>query len=424
MIVCSINFGPAGGFPSAWSSPEGDFISELGAPDSHLYPDWSTLCRVPFASKPSARVLCAPYYTNKQKQRVPLPQCREICKALLRKLEDKHGLKLFSAFEFEFLHLNKDQTPKWGGTNIFSGLQNAKIEDFSYKCEKYLKEMGVDMNTQNVEFAPGQHEWTMMPEFGIKGADTAYTYKNGIKEIGYREGDLISFMTRPFPDGEGCSSGGHYNHSLWHVNGESAFYDASKPNGVSDIMKHWTAGLLTHAKALVAFSAPTVNCYLRFGPYSWSPWNATYGFENRMCLCRWKAPGTPGGTYMEFRLPSAATNPYLTIAAIVAAGMDGLEKGAANDKFMEEAFAGGSKSDAYAFDNAKLDLPRCLSEAIAELKADDVVRSAIGDQFIEWFEETKKLELDTLEVKPSESENGKPGQKDAELARKTYLEFI
>merc|ERR1711964_325544 len=412
----------------------GDF-GKHGYSDMYLFPDYSTLMLVPWSKNDGtqiARVLCGPKWSNEGTWEA-FPQSREICKNMIRQLKEKHGLELFGCFEYEFMMQKpKDGAdphtrtaewePLWRGVNLFQNLYNTKFQDFMFKSEKYMLDMGVDFNTMNVEYGDGMYEWTIMPQFGIKGADDAYTFKNGVKEIAQNDGYRATFMTNPNPSGGGCSNGAHYNHSLWRVNGdkkESAFYDAEKENGVSDIMKYWTAGLLSHGQALCAFASPTTNCYERIKPHSWAPINTTYGIQNRTTMVRQKV-GSPDSPYLECRSPSAAMNPYLTIAAVVAAGMDGLEKGSANDELLK---LGKVVGDAYDMtEPSSLMLPTSLSDAIAALDADEVIKNAIGSQFVEWFKMTKDDELQTCEV-PFQSDQPLSPERSAEkddAARKMY----
>lgn len=415
---------------------QGGEFKETGYPDMYLFPDLSTLKMVPWAKTKVARVLCGPKWMRNGKWEV-FPQTREICKNMLKQLSEEHGLHLLSAFEFEFMLMKTrngdadlkeaEWVPAWKGTNLFTNLYNSKNEEFVAKCEKYMHQMGVDFNTMNVEYGNGQVEWTFMPSADIKGADDAYTFKNGMKEIAQQEGRRACFMTRPFPQAAGCSNGAHFNHSLFRMDGGkkvNVFHDPEKENGMSDIMRKWTAGLLKHGPALQAFSAPTTNCYHRVQLGSWAPVNTTHGIQNRTAMIREKV-GSRNGTYLEYRSPSAAVNPYLVMAAVVAAGLDGLES--PDEKWKKNILSAGAvQGDAYApeFVKPELMLPNTLQKAIDALDADDGIKAAMGAQFIQWYKFVKNDEIKTIVNTTKDLPEKERDAKRAEKAREVYMEMI
>jgi len=413
-----IYMGPNAAIPEGIGAEMGQDGVFAGGGDMFMFPDYATMQKVPWSKENVARVLCS-FKSHTDGKWADFPQTREICKGLLDRLKSEHGLDLYSTYELEFQMLKPsgdgNWEPQWKGTNICTNLRHAQHEEFMFKCEKMMHQVGVDFNTMNVEYAEGQFEFTMVPEFGIQGADNAYTFKNGMKEIAQQSGLRATFMTRP-GIGAGASNGAHYNHSLWKTNEEgervNACYDASQPNGVSDVMRHWTAGLLKHSRALCAFGSPTTNCYQRLVPHSWAPSNTTYGIQNRTCMLRWKCDDE-SRTYMEYRAPSAAVNPYLVIASVIAAGMDGLEN--PDLELLESCHAQG---DGYGKENVA-QLPRSLSEAIAALDADDVLKSALGEQFVSLFKMVKQDEIENIDTKFKEDEKAL-----SQAAKDMYLEMI
>jgi glutamine synthetase len=174
-----------------------------------------------------------------------------------------------------------------------------------------------------------------------------------------------------------CGNGAHFNCSIWDAAGSTnLFVDTSKDDGVSDFLRHWVAGLLKNADAITALLNPTVNCYRRLhGP--WAPSHAAWGIDDRYATFRVKNFG--GGsssalTWLENRLPSGLANPYLALAANIAAGLDGV----LNKLELPTAASGGGHEKG----------PRILSdleESLKALEASTVMRAALGDEFVDYF---------------------------------------
>jgi glutamine synthetase len=241
---------------------------------------------------------------------------------------------------------------------------------------------GVDIITSNAEYGPGQLEINYAPSVGVAAADTAFTFKNGLKEMAQQYGYMASFMTKPFAD---ASAGGcHYHHSLLNLgDGSNAFYDAHAPDRLSDLARHWIGGQLAHARALAALVAPTVNCAKRYKLYSFAPMNATWGYEDRTAAVRIKG-GRGAETRVENRMPCAASNPYLVAAGVLAAGMDGI---------LRELDPGSpTQTIAYA-DDAAPHLPTTLDESLAALESDTTLTEYFGPEFMQLFGAVKHHEI-------------------------------
>src|SRR5207249_3267735 len=157
---------------------------------------------------------------------------------------------------------------------------------------------------------------------GMAGADQAFSFKNGVKELARREGLLATFMTKPFSDSAGC--GAHTHMSLLSVGGgEPAFADSGDPMGFSHVGRQFMAGQLRHAPSIYALLAPTVNCLKRRRRHTFSPTNVSWGVEDRSAFLRVKG-GAPEDRHIENRAPSGMSNPYLASAALLAAGILGV----------------------------------------------------------------------------------------------------
>jgi glutamine synthetase len=191
-------------------------------------------------------------------------------------------------------------------------------------------------------------------------------------------------MTKPF---NGSSSSGSHTHlSLRSIEtGRNAFYDPDAENGLTDLIRYAVGGQLAHAAACMALVAPTINCYHRFRVGTFAPANVSWGHEDRTAAVRIK--GVRGeGTRLENRLPTAVSNPYLVLAALVAATVDGIRNRIEPPPPTAEG--------ATAYENADAaPLPRSLGEALDALERDEVMRSALGEEFIRVFTTVKRHEI-------------------------------
>ncbi len=362
----------------AFVAPGTGYLEEIGFPDSRLFPDFDTFRVVPWADA-TARVICEPYFYD---GRPAMAHPRLVVRKLLDELAEM-GYTLRSGYEYEFYLVNREtQEPPFPGIQIFATLRNNFDEELVYQILRGMIGMGVDIITANAEYGPGQMEINFAPADGVAAADNAFTFKNGVKEIAQRNGYIATFMTKPYIDQS--ASGCHYHQSLFDIEtGRNAFDDPSAPDGLSDLCRHFLAGQLEHAPAVCALVAPTVNCYKRYKLYSFAPTNATWGHENRTVGIRVK--GVRGeGTHIENRTPCAASNPYLVMAACLAAGMDGIRR-----KLEPPDPIDGM---AYGLENV-VDLPQTLDEALDALEADEAMTQALGEEFVKLFLAVKRHEI-------------------------------
>jgi glutamine synthetase len=331
---------------------------------------------VPWADH-TARLLCEPFYTD---GRPALAAPRTVARQLLDRLE-RMGYRLFSGFEYEFYLVQREtRQPPFQGIQIFATLRNNFDEQLIHQVLRGMTAVGVDIITSNAEYGPGQMEINFAPELGIAAADSAFTFKNGLKEIAQRNGYMASFMTKPYADQS--ANGCHYHHSLVDARtGRNAF--ASRDGSLTDLCRWWLGGQIAHAAALCAFAAPTVNCGKRYKLYSFAPTNATWGIENRTTGFRMKNLGGQAA-HIENRLPGGSSNPYLVMAGVLAAGMDGLQ-----NRTEPPAETQGM---AYGITGVT-DLPTRLEDSLEALEADATLRAALGEEFIKLFVAVKRHEI-------------------------------
>ena len=388
-------------------APGTGYLEELGFPDSRIRPDLSTYRVLPWADK-TARLLCEPYYTD---GRPAMAAPRTVARTLLSELESM-GYRLFSGFEYEFYLVHRDNfQPPFPGIQIFATLRNNFDEDLIYQILRGMSAVGVDIITSNAEYGPGQMEINFAPAPGIEAADDAFTFKNGVKEIAQRNGYMASFMTKPYTDQS--ANGCHYHHSLLDAKtGRNLF--ASQDGSLTDVCRWWLGGQIAHAAALCALAAPTVNCGKRYKLYSFAPTNATWGIENRTTGFRMKNLDSRSA-HIENRLPCGASNPYLVMAGVLAAGLDGLK-----NKIEPPAETSGI---AYGLEGVT-DLPTRLEESLDALEADAILRAALGEEFIKLFVAVKRHEIGKARTAMVEYESPEFNNTVHEWERAEYFEFL
>ncbi|CAD5112460.1 DgyrCDS1680 [Dimorphilus gyrociliatus] len=325
----------------------------------------------------------------------------------LRTLKEM-GYEVLSAYELEYYIMKKDESGSYVSLYDKDEYESAflwtKYEKFMYEIESNLFGAGINIEHMHTEYAGGQFEMTVPPETGVNSADTAILYKNGIKEIlGLHEGYLATFMSKPIAKKAG--SGCHFNHSLWK-DGKPAFYDETKEHGLSDLARYFLAGQLKHARALTAFLAPTYNCYRRIVCPFAAPNIANWGIDSRECYVRVKI-GSSTGPYLENRLGGAVANPYLVMASILAAGIDGVR----HKMELPEQKAQGPDV---------IRMPKSLEEALKALEEDNDLKEILGKGLVENYIRTKR----GVEVKMFNSDVGQESAEDIEKERQFYMDLL
>lgn len=352
---------------------------EINYRDTMLFPDFSTTVRVPWAPD-TAKVICDLHHLDGS----PVGGApRGVLKRLLAEAADL-GFDVMTGHEFEFYLLDKaTRAPLFEGVHIFNTTRNNYIPAVQRLLE-HLQALGIPLITHNCEYASSQFEINYEAAVGIAAADRAFTFKNAVKEVFHHEGYLASFMSKPFAGGAGC--GCHVHMSLLdRKSGKNAFLDPKDPDGLSAVARSFIAGVVKHSRAMMPLIGPTPNCYHRIKPHTFAPSNISWGIEDRTALVRVKATKDQG-THIEMRGASANTNPYLTAAAVLGAGLLGvrnkLKLGAATN------LKGPSEDDA-----SLEKLPQSLEVALGHLEGDKEMRALLGEDFIKVFTVVKRYEL-------------------------------
>jgi glutamine synthetase len=249
-----------------------------------------------------------------------------------------------------------------------------------------LERMGFEVEAAHHEVAHGQHEIDFRYGEALKTADNIATFRFVVKQVAQQFGLMASFMPKPIFGQNG--SGMHTHQSLFRGN-DNAFWDPDAQWELSPVALHYIGGLLRHARGMCAITNPLVNSYKRLVPGYEAPVNVAWSMRNRSPLIR--VPERRGtGTRVELRMPDPAANPYLALAVMLAAGIDGIETKAdyrepVNENIWEMSFR----------ERRRLridDLPQDLNEALDELERDDIVRAALGEHIARHFVEAKRQE--------------------------------
>ena len=309
----------------------------------------------------------------------PQEMCpRYIARKQLESMHD-HGYTLTSSFEFEFMLTDAEgKQLLLSENNLHSHYKFAPYEPFMYELDSFLTGSGVDVESYMLEYSQGQFEIPTNLASGIRTPDMGFIMKEALKEICVQKHQRATFMTKPSPTQ--IANGMHFNHSVFNLAGRNLFYDAESDSNLSDIARYWMAGLVAHAGALTAICSPTVNCYRRLHQ-PWAPDIANWALDDRKMSFRVKAENEKR-TYIENRIPGGSANPYLVLAATVAAGMDGVKR---KLKCPDEREDGAKR------------LPGTLSQALQELQDDVTMVEALGEQFVRWFVKLKTdVELEKL----------------------------
>lgn len=344
--------------------------------DHLLFPDMSSCTPVPWMDS-TVKVVCDAYWSPEE----PLQAApRYVLKSLLDRAKQM-GFDVMMGHEFEFYLLDREtHKPLFDGLHIFNHIRNQYVPAIGQMLD-YLQAAGIDVITHNCEYAPSQFEINYGPSIGIHGADKAFTFKNAVKEIAHHLGYHASFMSKPFAGMAGC--GCHFHLSLWQ-DGSNVFLDPDAPQGLSATAKSFTQGILDHAPAMLPLIGPTPNCYRRLKPHTFAPSNISWGIEDRTAMVRVKATGDED-THLEMRAGSGLSNPYLTAAATLAAGLLGIKE----QRELQPMVDGPSEDDP-----SLPPFPKTLDAALDALAADESMQAMLGPEFCQLFTTVKQFELD------------------------------
>jgi glutamine synthetase len=343
---------------------------EQGYGDFHLRPDLATLRRVPWLDG-TALVLCDVAWEDGSPV-VASPRqvlTAQIERARAAGFEPMFGSELeFFLFSETYAEAHakhyRDLTPSVPYILDYHVLATTYAEPLVRRIRNGMQAAGIRVESSKGEAWPGQHEINFRYADALTAADNHVIFKNGAKEIAHLHGSSITFMAKP--DHTWIGNSCHIHSSLWR-DGENAFA------GESDVFRGYLAGQMAGARELALFLAPNVNSYKRFAAESWAPTTLAWGHDNRSCGFRIVGQGRSLRT--ETRIPGGDVNPYLAFAALLAAGLRGIEQGLELPPPVE--------GNAYVSDAERF--PGSLREAVAALESGSVARAALGDEVVEHY---------------------------------------
>ncbi len=300
---------------------------ERGYGDMVMKPDLNTLHRIPWQSG-TVGVLCD-LETTEGEPVAPSP--RQVLKRQLALLKDA-GFEAFVGTELEFIVFNDTYEEAWMANyrdltpanlyNVdYSMLGTARVEPLLQKIRKDMSAAGLIVESAKGECNLGQHEIAFKYQEALRTCDNHSIYKTGSKEIAAQEGMALTFMAK-FNEREGNSC--HIHISLRGLDGSMAMADSNdKEQGLSELGASFIAGQLAHAQELTLLFAPQINSYKRYVPGSFAPTAIRWGRDNRTCAFRLVGHGP--SLRIENRVPGGDVNPYLAVAGMIAAGLDGIK---------------------------------------------------------------------------------------------------
>src|SRR5215510_1069650 len=374
-------FGPIANSPfGSW----GDLI---------LMPDPETKARVDFGDDSSIEhfYLCDVLNTDC----TPWDCCpRTFLKRALEALEKEAGLRVLAALEQEFIYTGAE-------ANTASAYNLGSIRrqgEFAGTFLHALRMAGVDIDSYLPEFGVKQYEVTYRASNAVRAADCALIVREIARATAQRLGHKVSFAPMTAPDGIG--SGVHIHMSLWDTANRPVTYDAKARYGLSAIAGQFAAGILSHMPALCGVTAPSVVSYLRLTPHRWSATYNNLGYRDREAGIRiapiFETPGSNAAEQynLEYRAADAAANPYLALAVLVHAGLDGIRRKLPPPQATEgdpDAMTAKERADRNI-----IRLPKSLAEALDALDADAFIRGCFPPALYDVYTQSKRWELDFI----------------------------
>ena len=379
LLAVDVDMNTVGGYAmSSWDSGYGDMV---------MRPDLNTLHRVPWHPG-TVGVLCDVLWEDGSDV-VASP--RQVLRQQLRRL-DAAGMGAYVGTELEFILFQdtyeeawlagyRDLTPANLYNIDYSMLGTGRVEPLLRRIRNEMYDAGMVVESAKGECNLGQHEIAFRYTDALGTCDNHVTYKTGAKEIAAQEGYSLTFMAK-FNEREGNSC--HIHLSFRGTDGSMVMADDDDPSGMSTLGKAFVAGQLAHSSELALLFAPQINSYKRFAPGSFAPTAVRWGRDNRTCAYRLVGHGA--ALRLENRIPGGDVNPYLAVAGMVAAGLDGIER----NLELEPAFQG----NAYATDSERV--PSSMRDSLALWEGSEWIRSTFGQEVQDHYSNMARVELEAF----------------------------
>ena len=376
LLAVDVEMNTVGGYRiSSW---------ERGYGDMAMIPDFDTLRLVPW--QPGTALVMADLRWLDQQPVIESP--REILKTQLARLAER-GLEAHVGTELEFIVFDDSYREAW--KKGYTGLTPASDYNIDYallastRMEPLLRDIRVGMEGAGLycegvkgECNLGQQEIAFRYDEALVTCDNHSIYKNGAKEIADKHGKSLTFMAK-YNEREGNSC--HIHISLRALDGSAVFADEDADLGMSKMFRHFLAGQIAAMRDLTLFFAPNINSYKRYVDGSFAPTAVAWGLDNRTCALRVVGHGL--GLRVENRVPGGDVNQYLAVAALIAAGLHGID----HELELEPIFEG----NAYTSDAPRV--PTTLREAADLLAASDIARTAFGPEVVDHYLNNARVEL-------------------------------
>ena len=382
LLATDLEMGTPDGYEAtSWEDGYGDYT---------MKPDLTTLRKTPWLDG-TAMVICdvLDHHTHEEVTHSP----RAILKKQIKRLQEM-GFDPIMATELEFFLFEKsfkeiqengfrELRPISSYNEDYHILQTTKEEHIMRPLRNYLWSAGIPVENSKGEAETGQEELNIKYDSALNTAEHHTIAKHAVKEISWSKGHAVTFLPKWHHDKVGSSS--HVHQSLWK-NGENAFYDPADKLGMSKVMKHYMAGLLSYTSDITFFLDPYVNSYKRFAKGTFAPTRIIWSVDNRTAGFRLCGAGSKN-VRVECRIGGSDMNPYLAIAAQIAAGIAGIE----NKLVLDEP----AKGDVYQGDTKMI--PASLREAKDALSASGMLKSAFGEDVVKHYCRAAEVELEEFD---------------------------
>jgi glutamine synthetase len=375
LLAVDVDMNTVGGYDiSSWERGYGDF---------EMTPDLATLRRVPWQEGTALLLADVAWLDHAPVMQSP----RQVLKRQIERLAE-YGWAPYVGTELEFIVFEDSFEQAWdkGYQNLvpanrynvdYSILGTSRIEGLLRAIRLGMRDAGMQVESAKGECNPGQHEIAFRFTDALTTCDNHVIYKTGAKEIAAQQGSSLTFMAK-FNEREGNSC--HVHLSLRDEAGRPVFA-GDRPGGLSLEFERFLSGLLHGLRELTPLLAPNINSYKRYQPGSFAPTAMAWGYDNRTCALR--VIGKGPSLRVENRVPGGDVNPYLAVAAMIAAGLHGIEH-----EFEPVPAFGGNAYEA-AFER----VPPTLHEASRILDRSDLAREAFGDAVVDHYVNAARIEM-------------------------------
>ncbi|HWN95611.1 MAG TPA: glutamine synthetase family protein [Methylomirabilota bacterium] len=377
LLTVDIEMEPQTGFRLAnWEKGFGDF---------EFRPDLSTLRILPWQTA-TALVICDFHHADgKRVAEAPRSTLRS---QLERLAERKLTCNIASELEFFLFNTTYHDAFTSGYRNLqpssdyridYHTMQPTADEPLFRQIRNDMLQAGIPVESSKGEWGRGQHEINFIYDEPIAIADMHSIFKQGVKEIATQRGKSVTFMAKPSMNEPGSSC--HIHTSLWRGE-KNSFWDAPQKRG-SKLFRQFLGGQMKYSRELCYFFAPTINAYKRYQSASWAPTKLAWSHDNR--TVGFRVVGNGSSFRIENRMPGADANPYLAFTATLIAGCAGIDEGLdCGDDYRGNAYV----------DDRLPSLPRSLGEAAGLLEQSKLARAALGDDVVDFYVHTARLEVD------------------------------